>query len=84
MLNNHKITDEMRDFFTKSELDLIDQSAEANTALTNQRLIAAQIYSAKLLARAYEDLKNSNERIASSNDRYAYGTTILTAGLFFV
>jgi hypothetical protein len=44
----------------------------------------AQIYSARVLAKASEELRLSNENNARSNDRYASAMTILTAGLLFV
>ena len=74
----------MLDFFTSEEIYLINNSAEANTALTNQRTITAQIYSAKVLANASNELKKSNEIIAASNNRYASAMMWFTGALVFV
>lgn len=44
----------------------------------------AQIYSTRVLVKASNKLRESNESIARSNDSYAFRMTTLTAGLFFV
>ena len=55
----------MEKFFSADETELINQSAEANTALTNQRLIAAEIYSARIFQNSVSEL---SENIKKANE----------------
>jgi hypothetical protein len=81
--------------FTPEEIDLIERSKTAITHDMNQQRVLSEIYAAKLVQHASENLQGSNEqmvgkmlnaaeRINASNDRHATAMKWLTAALVFV
>lgn len=87
MLNNNKLTNDMRKIFTEDEAKLINESAEAHTANTNQRKIVAQLYVAKVFQMTIDELKITIQKADDSSTKLTKAlnritlTGIIIAGL---
>ena len=69
---------------TEGEEALLAGAETGSTAQINKTRIYATIYSAKRLRAAIDDLITSNEKLSTSNDRYAKAMNWLTFGLLLV
>lgn len=81
-LNEESIRRELD--LTEAEEALIAGAETGMTAQINKTRIYADIYLAKNLRAAIDELIKSNERLSTSNDRYARAMNWLTLGLLAV
>lgn len=83
--SSQRLSEAIKKELTTKEVEMLDGwEIHSGLGQVAKFQATAQIYSTRVLANASEELRKSNEAIATSNNNYTFAMTLLTAGLFFV